>query len=188
MELEVHPMERCTNPLDQDYETFLSFDTSLPCTICHALTRWGHLQRAGKEWMQFMLTPTCPQHGFAQRLRFLGAYGTSTLQERHEQQESIIRFVVAMHGGTGSATAMASVNPELAPGFHVWQRDDFESEQEYDRWHAMYRIEAWSVRYVADDRTPTFCVVVYDEEYTQFHLCSQDGSCRPPQHISENEV
>lgn len=163
------------------YEAFITFETPLPCLLCGAPAQWGHIKEAAD---QFTFEAYCPQHGFAQRTSRLGTCSTNTPQERQEQEESVARFVVAMQDGQGHASVLAPIRPELAPGFHVWQAEDFESEEDYEAWRIMrWQLRAWSVRYVVRaGAEPVYFIVVFAEEHTQFHLCSQDGSCRPPQH------
>src|SRR5690242_12867199 len=115
-------LARALDPTYEEYETFMAFSTPLPCATCGAFTQWAHVARDGN---QFTLTPLCPLHGLAQRTYFLGEWQENTALEEEEERASVQRFVLAMHDGQGKGEVLASIDPEDAPGFHVWKREDF---------------------------------------------------------------
>src|SRR5437016_1203161 len=91
----------------------ITFNPALLCFVpdCEYLTSWGIAEQGDGN---IEITPACWRHGCFR------AYEKT--DDIREEEQSVVRFVVGMHDGKGTATVLAPLSLEDAPGFHAWQR------------------------------------------------------------------
>jgi hypothetical protein len=174
-------MKKIDTPISP-LEFFTRIDRPIRCSEkgCERLTTWAYAEKDSgeSENSDYLLSPLCFVHGLERKGNW------PDLVELHE---IISRFVIGMHEGQGEATVIASIDPEDAPGFLIYKREDFETEENWIWWQEMNAISAWSVSYTPDAGSePVYFVVVWDAYASSFHLCTQEGTVQPPQIFEED--